>query len=699
MAATDLERLTVTLEASVKAFENQMKKANRTANAQLSKIENRASRMEASLGSSLSGIGRSMLGVGAAIAGSQGARAIAAAAQQYTAMQNALKSTGLEGKALEGTFSGLFQIAQKNGTEMGPLVTLYGRMSTAQKELNASSAEMMQFTEAVSLALKVSGSSTQEASGALLQLSQAMGGGKIQAEEYNSLIDGARPLLQAVAAGMEEAGGSVSKLTALVKDGKVSSEAFFRAALAGMPTLEQQSSKMAGTVDQSINQVTNAFTVLVGKLDETVGASQNAATNLAGVAQVIGQIPAYVDSAANSLSKLQAWLNQVGNNPFWRKLGELAGLDYTPEGIRRAGLTPMPGSNLSETDKGAMRNELARLEGDMAKLKAQGNTLGVWDAEKRISYLRGNLASGSRVISDKPFGPEQPRAVKPIRNADYAVPGAKKKGKSGGGGGKSDEETRYDQVARYIEQLEKSGRILQAEFDTIGKSNAERAKAIELARIGEVTDQGQLAAIEKQVAANEKLREAIEDARRSQKGLQEVAHFTGDQIMNVFDDLIDGSGNLADSIKNVAKSLASAALQAALLGNGPLGNLFGTGGKGGGVGGLIGMLFNGVSAPGKASGGPVSAGRPYIVGERRPELFIPSTGGRIAPRLPGGGGTSVIINNYEGAPVASRTNANGDTQIDIGRMVDSALAERIASGRGMTSKAITARASRANLKG
>jgi len=667
MAATDLERLTVTLEASVKAFENQMKKANRTANAQLSKIEKRASRMEASLGSSLSGIGRSMLGVGAAIAGSQGARAIAAAAQQYTAMQNALKSTGLEGKALEGAFSGLFQIAQKNGTEMGPLVTLYGRMSTAQKELNASSAEMMQFTEAVSLALKVSGSSTQEASGALLQLSQAMGGGKIQAEEYNSLIDGARPLLQAVAVGMEEAGGSVSKLTALVKDGKVSSEAFFRAALAGMPTLEQQASRMAVTVDQSVNQVKNAFTVLVGKLDETVGASQNAATNLSVVAQAIGQIPLYVDSAANSLSKLQAWLNQVGNNPFWRKLGELAGVDYSAEGIRKNGMIPM---------NGTMTNRIG-------------------DAWETNTTARGGSFAD---YANTRIGPQLPKPKK-ISLADYAVPGAKKKGKSGGGG-KSDEETRYDQVARYIEQLEKSGRILQAEFDTIGKSNAERAKAIELARIGEVTDKGQLAAIEKQVTANEKLREAIEDARRSQKGLQEVAHFAGDQIMNVFDDLIDGSGNLADSIKNVAKSLASAALQAALLGNGPLGNLFGTGGKGGGVGGLIGMLFNGVSAPGKASGGPVSAGRPYIVGERRPELFIPSTGGRIAPRLPGGGGTSVIINNYEGAPVASRTNANGDTQIDIGRMVDSALAQRMGgAGRGASARMIRAQMTRANYRG
>lgn len=37
-------------------------------------------------------------------------------------------------------------------------------------------------------------------------------------------------------------------------------------------------------------------------------------------------------------------------------------------------------------------------------------------------------------------------------------------------------------------------------------------------------------------------------------------------------------------------------------------------------------------------GGPVSAGRAYVVGERRPELFVPSTNGYIHPSVGGGGG-------------------------------------------------------------
>lgn len=37
---------------------------------------------------------------------------------------------------------------------------------------------------------------------------------------------------------------------------------------------------------------------------------------------------------------------------------------------------------------------------------------------------------------------------------------------------------------------------------------------------------------------------------------------------------------------------------------------------------------------GRESGGPVEAGRPYIVGERRPELFVPQSSGYIHPSVP-----------------------------------------------------------------
>lgn len=239
------------------------------------------------------------------------------------------------------------------------------------------------------------------------------------------------------------------------------------------------------------------------------------------------------------------------------------------------------------------------------------------------------------------------------------VPGKSTGG--GGGGGTSEAEQRQEQVARYIESLEKVNRVLEAERATLGKSKAERAAAIELARIGTVTDDGQRQKIMEIVQANEALREKIEQVKKSQQGLAEAQRFFGDAITDSLEDLII-NGEKADQVmKNLVKSLARAALQAALMGSGPLAGLFGTSGSNGAPGGLIGGLLGGL-IPGRATGGPVSAGKPYVVGEKRPELFVPNTSGRIIPKVPSGisGGNSTTL-AYRDSRVINITPANGVT--------------------------------------
>jgi hypothetical protein len=64
-------------------------------------------------------------------------------------------------------------------------------------------------------------------------------------------------------------------------------------------------------------------------------------------------------------------------------------------------------------------------------------------------------------------------------------------------------------------------------------------------------------------------------------------------------------------------------------------------------GATIGVTFGTTvsrATPGvRQHGGPVFPGRPYIVGEHRPELFIPGQVGYVAPRVPMGGTTVINI--------------------------------------------------------
>ena len=94
---------------------------------------------------------------------------------------------------------------------------------------------------------------------------------------------------------------------------------------------------------------------------------------------------------------------------------------------------------------------------------------------------------------------------------------------------------------------------------------------------------------------------------------------------------------------------------------------FGGGGLAGALAGLIGGL------PGRAAGGPVSPGRAYVVGERGPELFVPSSSGRV--EAGGGGGVRevrVAISVHAAAGSAPGLLAQSGRQ--VARAVKAALA-------------------------
>ena len=100
------------------------------------------------------------------------------------------------------------------------------------------------------------------------------------------------------------------------------------------------------------------------------------------------------------------------------------------------------------------------------------------------------------------------------------------------------------------------------------------------------------------------------------------------------------------------------------------------GGKasGGGASGLGGALLGLLGAPGRATGGPASPDRPYWVGERGPELFVPTASGHVAAMAPGGGHevrVAITVNAAAGeAPAALQRSGR-----QVARAVRQALME------------------------
>lgn len=87
-----------------------------------------------------------------------------------------------------------------------------------------------------------------------------------------------------------------------------------------------------------------------------------------------------------------------------------------------------------------------------------------------------------------------------------------------------------------------------------------------------------------------------------------------------------------EDLKRVALSVMADIAASAIRGG--IGAIFGGGGGAGGsgIGHAIATLVTALAgAPGRAQGGPVTAGRAYLVGERGPEYFVPAASGRVEP--------------------------------------------------------------------
>lgn len=112
------------------------------------------------------------------------------------------------------------------------------------------------------------------------------------------------------------------------------------------------------------------------------------------------------------------------------------------------------------------------------------------------------------------------------------------------------------------------------------------------------------------------------------------------QFTDQFTAAVTGAKNFGDAMKGLAKSVVDSLIKMLV-------QYYITKPLFDALGGAIGAAFptgGGVSGA-RAMGGPVAGGRPYLVGERGPELMVPAGNGTVVPNNAlGGGGVTVVQN-------------------------------------------------------
>jgi tape measure domain-containing protein len=589
--AQDLERLVVQLSADIKKYENSLNRAMGVTNKNARSIESRFAAMNKKIASGFDGFASQAARAFALVGGAAGAKELLDAS---TRIDNALKVAGLSGAELTNVYDKLLASAQKNAAPIETLATLYGRAAQNQKELGVSSAELLTFTDNVALALRVAGTDAQTASGALLQLGQALGSGTVHAEEFNSVLEGAPTIAQAVAAGLKEAGGSVAQLKGLIVDGKVSSEAFFRAFEAGAPILQEKVAGATLTLDQHLTNLQNSLIDAAKRFNESAEASQTFGTAIDNVAgfvnginfdSLIGQVAAVINALNSGIATANSFAAAVGKLSGLDNVGALLTGGTGMKSYLGGALTVSSTKGIADRINDAFAGEIQK-SGDLTAEAIKNSVLGGGAATTQKSGRVPAAAASS---------------FKPVSIADFKAPtksggggGSKKKG--GGGGGSEND------YAREIEQIKERTIALQNEtaaqagvnplVDDYGfaieKARAQSDLMTAAQKAGLAITPELKASIDQLATGYANASVAAEKLQDSQKKARDAADDfknTAKDITGGFIDDLRNGVSAADALKNALNRVLDKVIDIGL------NSIFGTGGGGGGgLGGLLGGI-------------------------------------------------------------------------------------------------------------
>lgn len=181
---------------------------------------------------------------------------------------------------------------------------------------------------------------------------------------------------------------------------------------------------------------------------------------------------------------------------------------------------------------------------------------------------------------------------------------------------------------KYQELVNAQQRIIDDK--TLSDAVRERAR-LEKARLEAEKGARVADANERGMSQYERYRTNLDSAQSLADEIDRIKIDTLEAITDELTNATKAALGLKGAFGNIVAELIRIGIQRKLIG--PIADFLFGGSGGGGGGGLLGDIFSAVGSlfAGRASGGNVMAGKPYMVGEKGKELFVPAQSGKIFP--------------------------------------------------------------------
>ncbi|MEQ1710312.1 MAG: tape measure protein [Hyphomicrobium sp.] len=277
---TEVEKLVVTLEAQLGKYNADMTRAQAITNQKLSAMEGRFSTFARTTTSSIGGIGAAMGTLGTYLTVGQ----LRGYADGWTRVSRSLDGTEQSFGVTLTNAERLTDLANDSRVDLDSYAKLYTRTSAAIRDygMEAGTAEVV--TSTLAKALKLGGASASEQASVITQFSQALQKGKLDGDEFRTVMENAGVVQELLAKRLGVTKGRIIELAAA---GKIQIRDLVGAMTDGKDVIDRIFKGLPQTMDEAFVVLNNSVTRYVGNLDKTFGITKSVTSATAFLARNI----------------------------------------------------------------------------------------------------------------------------------------------------------------------------------------------------------------------------------------------------------------------------------------------------------------------------------------------------------------------------------------------------------------------------
>ncbi|WP_180047559.1 MULTISPECIES: tape measure protein, partial [unclassified Acinetobacter] len=234
------------------------------------------------------------VGVGLSVQG------LAQAADSYTNLSTRINIATKESGNFEQAISGVHQIALSTNSNLTTTADLFTRLNTVTKDMGMSQQQALDLTKTVTQAIQIGGGSAEAADAAVTQFIQAMQGGVLRGEEFNSIMEGGYGLAEALAKGL---GVTTGELRKMAEAGELSSERVVTAISSQAESVQKTYDQFPTTIGNALQRISTSWEILIGQMDQASGTSS--------------QVAQWLTMLADNIQNLKIFIDDIGEGFVW----------------------------------------------------------------------------------------------------------------------------------------------------------------------------------------------------------------------------------------------------------------------------------------------------------------------------------------------------------------------------------------------